>query len=132
MNIVRACAFISLLAAASASVAQPADSSRMIFFDWGKSELTRDATTTLDRLAAEFLASGKQVMTLQSHSDRSGSRAVNLRMSRKRADIVADYLRSRGVAPQAIKIEAKGEDDLLVDTQDGVREVQNRRIDIQF
>lgn len=121
-----------LLAATSAGAAPSLDPSRMIFFDWGKSELSGDAKATLDRLAGEFAASGKTELTVRSHSDRSGDAAVNLRMSRKRANVAADYLKAKGVPADAIRIDALGEGDLLIDTQDGVREVQNRRIDIAF
>lgn len=104
----------------------------MVFFDWGKAELSGDAKVTLDRAAAEFSASGQPILTLRAHSDRSGSAATNLRMSHKRAELAADYLREKGVPASSIRIEAIGEGDLLIDTADGVREVQNRRIDILF
>ncbi|WP_037500485.1 OmpA family protein [Sphingomonas jaspsi] len=104
----------------------------MIFFDWGKSELSGDGKATLDRIATEFAASGKAQLTLSSHSDRSGSSIVNLAMSRKRAEVAAAYLESKGIAPAAIRIVAVGEADQLIQTDDGVREIQNRRIDIQF
>lgn len=112
--------------------AQPADNGHMLFFDWGKAELTGDAKATLDRIAEEFRASGKGQLLLQSSSDRSGPAGANLRMSRKRADSAADYLVGKGIARSAIRIEAMGESQPLIETQDGVREVQNRRIDVRF
>jgi len=124
--------FLAMVAPLSALCAQPADNSRMLFFDWGKAELTGDAKATLDRIAEEFRASGKGQILLQSSSDRSGPASANLRMSRKRADSAADYLAGKGIARSAIRIEALGESRPLIETQDGVREVQNRRIDVRF
>lgn len=128
----RAAALMIVLSLASIASPQPVDPARMIFFDWGKAELSGDAKSTLDRVTAEFEASGQPLITLRSHSDRSGSAATNLRVSRIRAAAAADYLRAKGVADDSIRIVALGESDLLIDTQDGVREIQNRRIEVIF
>lgn len=126
-------AYLSFCLSAVAFAGTPSvDPARMVFFDWGKAELSGDAKSTLDRAAAEFTASDQPTLTLRAHSDRSGGAATNLRMSRKRAELAADYLREKGVSASSIRIEAVGEGDLLIDTADGVREVQNRRIDILF
>lgn len=126
------CLGAAALAMAASAGAQPVDAGRMIFFDWGKPELTGDAKATLDRLASEFAASGKAAIRLQSHSDRSGPASVNLRMSRVRGEAVAAYLETKGVPASAIRVEAFGEADALIPTADGVREVQNRRVDVIF
>lgn len=128
----RAAAVSLCLSLAAVASAQPVDPARMIFFDWGKADLSGDAKSTLDRVAADFEASGRRVITLRSHSDRSGSAATNLRMSRIRAVAAAEYLRAKGVAGDSIRIVALGESDLLIETQDGVREIQNRRIEVIF
>lgn len=123
---------LALMVACGAVHAQPVDGAKMVFFDWGKQELSVDAKATLDRLADEFQQSGATRLELQSHSDRSGPASANVRMSRKRAEMVSDYLVSRGVSRSAIRIEAMGEADPLIATQDGVREIQNRRVELKF
>lgn len=117
---------------AASAGAQPVDASHMVFFDWGKLELSSDARATLDRLASEFPASGKRAILLKSHSDRSGPASVNLRMSRVRGDVVASYLEAKGIPSSTIRVEAFGEGDALIPTEDGVREMQNRRVDVIF
>lgn len=117
---------------AASAGAQQVDPTHMVFFDWGKPELTGDAKATLDRLAADFAASGKTLIQLRSHSDRSGPAGANLRISRSRGDTVAAYLRSKGIRAEAIRVEAVGEAEALIPTEDGVREVQNRRVDVIF
>ena len=71
-------------------------------------------------------------MTVSGFADRSGSDAYNVGMSQRRADSVRAYLASRGVPNSAIRTEAYGESRPLVDTADGVREPQNRRVEISF
>lgn len=64
------------------------------------------------------------------HTDSTGTPAYNLALSRRRAEAVAAELVNRGVARQAIAIQAFGETKPLVATADGVREPQNRRVEI--
>ena len=108
------------------AVAQEAAPTR-IFFDWGKPELTSDSKTTLDGLASHF--SGTRLL-LAGHSDRSGPAPGNIVSARRRAEAARDYLVSKGVPLGAMRIVSFGENRPLVPTEDGVREVQNRRVEI--
>ncbi|EFH11182.1 OmpA family protein, partial [Teichococcus cervicalis] len=64
------------------------------------------------------------------HADRSGSPQYNQRLSQRRADAVAAELVRQGVSRSAITVQAFGESRPLVPTADGVREPQNRRVEI--
>ena len=66
------------------------------------------------------------------HTDTVGSDAYNMRLSRRRAESVAARLEKDGIASSEIEIVAKGKRDLLVPTADGVREPQNRRVQIVY
>jgi len=66
------------------------------------------------------------------HADRSGPDAVNLAASRRRAAAVKTYLAAHGVAAAAISVSAYGETRPIIVTEDGVREAQNRRVEISF
>ena len=101
-----------------------------VFFDWGKSEITRDASATLDEIASAY-RDGMRV-ELVGHSDRSGSTWSNLRSSRKRAEAVRDYLAGKGIPGTAIALSAVGEREPIIATDDGVREVQNRSVEIRI
>lgn len=103
----------------------------LVFFDWGKTELSNDAKTGLDAVANRFQATPR-AMTIDGHSDKSGASASNLRSSRIRATIVRDYLAGKGVPASAMTIRAYGESWPLVATEDGVREVQNRRVEVRW
>ena len=104
----------------------------MVFFDWGKGELRRDDAATLDKLAEAWRARPSARLRLTGHSDRSGSAAVNRRTGLQRAAMVRAELEKRGVPRNAISIASFGEEQPLVPTEDGVREVQNRRVVIAF
>ena len=55
-----------------------------------------------------------------------------MRLSRRRAESVAAEREMDGIASSEIEIVAKGKRDLLVPTKDGVREPQNRRVQIVY
>ncbi|HXG99764.1 MAG TPA: OmpA family protein [Sphingomicrobium sp.] len=103
-----------------------------IFFDWGKPEIARDGGAILDAAATAFLKNPAAPMRLSGHTDRSGTADGNRRSALKRAEAVRDYLETRGVPRGAMTLVSLGEDRPLIATEDGVREVQNRRVEISF
>jgi outer membrane protein OmpA-like peptidoglycan-associated protein len=104
----------------------------IVFFDWDKDEITPAAAAILDNAAAAYQQTGRASVTLAGHADRSGSDAYNVGLSQRRANNVRSYLAGRGVPDGSITTEAFGESRPLVDTADGVREPQNRRVEITF
>ncbi len=103
-----------------------------IFFDWGKPVITRDAASVLDDAATAFLQGPRGKLRLTGHADRSGPASSNRLSALRRAEAVRDYLVRRGVPRGAMTLVSFGEERPLVVTQDGVREVQNRRVEIGF
>jgi len=104
----------------------------LVFFDWDKSLITAEAAAILDRAAEQYAATGQTSVVLAGHADRSGSEEYNQRLSQHRADAVKAYLVTKGVPDTASTTEAFGEGRPLVETADGVREPQNRRVEITF
>ena len=104
----------------------------MVFFDWGKPELRRDDGETLDKVAEAYRAGPGVRLSLTGHADRSGSAAANRAAGLRRAETVRAELEKRGIPRNAMTLASFGEDRPLVPTEDGVREVQNRRVEIAF
>ena len=104
----------------------------MVFFDWGKDELRRDDSETLDKAAEVHRANPGARLRIEGHSDRSGGAAVNRRAGLARAEMVRAELERRGIPGNAMQLTSFGEERPLVPTEDGVREVQNRRVEIVF
>jgi outer membrane protein OmpA-like peptidoglycan-associated protein len=110
----------------------PAPRSYLVFFDFNKSDLTPQATETVDQAANNAGPAHVTQLTVTGHTDTVGSDAYNLRLSRRRAESVAAQLEKDGVTASEIAIVAKGKRDLLVPTADGVKEPQNRRVQIVY
>lgn len=119
---------LTLFLAATAAVQPVAPAPMMIFFDSGGKEIRREWEPVLD--GAVKAAAGGTRLRIVGHSDRTGSAAVNRRTSLERARIVADALIARGVASASLLVSGEGEDRPFIPTADGVREIQNRRVDI--
>src|SRR5918999_408938 len=109
------------------SVAPP---SFMVFFDWDRSNLSQQALATIKQAADAFKTKGNARITATGHTDTSGPEAYNMALSLRRANAVKDALVRNGVPAQAITVIGRGEAGLLVQTADGVREPQNRRVEI--
>jgi iron complex outermembrane receptor protein len=106
--------------------------SYMVFFDFNKFDLTAQAIAIVDQAARNASPAKVTQLTVTGHTDTVGSDAYNLRLSRRRAESVAAELEKQGIPSSEIEIVAKGKRDLLVPTADGVREPQNRRVQIVY
>jgi iron complex outermembrane receptor protein len=106
--------------------------SYLVFFDFNKSDLTSQAVTIVDQAAKNAGPAHVTELTVTGHTDTVGSDAYNMRLSRRRAESVAAQLEKDGIASSEIEIVAKGKRDLLVPTADGVKEPQNRRVQIVY
>jgi outer membrane receptor protein involved in Fe transport len=106
--------------------------SYQVFFDFNKSDLTPEAVKVVDEAAAHAAPAKVTRIDVTGHTDTVGSDAYNMRLSRRRAESVAAELEARGIPASEIAIFAKGKKDLLVPTKDGVREPQNRRVQIVY
>ena len=102
----------------------------MVFFDWDRSNLSQQALNTIKQAAGAFKSKGNARITATGHTDTSGPEAYNMALSLRRANAVKDALVREGVPAQAIAVIGRGEQGLLVQTGDGVREPQNRRVEI--
>ena len=104
----------------------------IIFFDFDKSNITPEAASILDNAAQAYSTTGQAQAMLAGHADKSGSDDYNQALSQRRADAAKAYLVGKGVPEASIGTEAFGESRPLVETADGVREPQNRRVEITF
>ncbi len=117
--------------AVTAPPPQPAAAqSFMVFFDWDKSDLSQQALTTIQQAADAYRKGGNPRISAIGHTDTSGPENYNMALSLRRANAVKNALVQDGVPATQIEVIGKGEHDLLVPTPDGVREPQNRRVEI--
>jgi outer membrane protein OmpA-like peptidoglycan-associated protein len=103
-----------------------------VFFEWNKADITPEAASILDNAVTQYQNCGNARVMVAGYTDTSGSAKYNQGLSQRRADSVKAYLTSKALPDGAITTEAFGETNLRVQTADGVREVQNRRVEITY
>ena len=118
-------------AAPAVAAAAPVAAARtfLVFFDWSKADLTDRARQIIGE-AASSRGAGVTRIEVNGFTDRSGSDSFNQGLSERRANAVAAELVRRGVPRNEIVTRGFGEANNLVPTADGVREPQNRRVEI--
>jgi OOP family OmpA-OmpF porin len=100
-----------------------------VFFAFDGATIGAEDKELLRGIAAELNAHPERTVTLIGYSDWQGQEKYNLRLSQKRADVVAEFLRSEGVAPDHIHTDARG----AQDSPEGLAKNQarfDRRVDI--
>lgn len=103
-----------------------------VLFDFDKAVLKPDGKSKLDDLAAKVKGINLEVVIAIGHSDSIGADAYNQKLSVRRAESVKAYLVSKGVEPNRIYTEGKGEKQPVASnkTKDGRQ--KNRRVEIEI
>lgn len=102
----------------------------IVFFGFDKSGLDAKARGKVASLAAAIKRTHATEVIIAGHADRSGRTGYNQKLSDRRADAVVKALVAAGVSPGIIKRAAYGETQNRVQTKDGQREAQNRRVEM--
>jgi len=108
----------------------PAARTYLVFFDWDKYNLTPRADQIIAEAASDSKTAATTTIDVSGYTDTSGTPVYNQGLSERRAKAVAAQLVADGVPTSEIAIHAYGETHLLVPTGPGVREPQNRRVEI--
>jgi len=121
------------MAAAPAAAPTPAVAaarSYLVFFDWDKATLTDRARQIIHEAADNSTHVQYTRIEVNGYTDTSGTPQYNQGLSIRRAGAVQAELIKDGVPAAAITTQGFGETHLLVPTGAGVREPQNRRVEI--
>lgn len=97
------------VAAAPKPAAQKVTLAADALFDFDKAVLRPEGKSKLDKLSADIKGIKLEVIIAVGHADRFGSDAYNQKLSEKRAEAVKAYLVSKGVEPNRVYTEGKGE-----------------------
>jgi OmpA family len=116
-----------------APVAAPAPApakTYLVFFDWDKATLTPRATEIIAQAASDSHTNQVTTIDVNGYTDTSGTPVYNQGLSVRRARAVEAQLVSDDVPASEITVQGFGDTHLLVQTGAGVREPQNRRVEI--
>lgn len=103
---------------------------KALYFDSGKSDLSRDHKEVLDALVDRSERYNDYNILIVAHADSVGDEDKNMTLSEERFLAVTDYLRKRSVAPSNIVTRVRGEHDPAVVGDSDYRHARNRRVEV--
>jgi outer membrane protein OmpA-like peptidoglycan-associated protein len=101
-----------------------------VFFEFDKASLSREGERVVRQAADSYRRTGAARIEVTGYTDLSGTPRYDLDLSKRRAASVRAALVAQGVPAATITESWRGKQSPLVATADGVREPQNRRVDI--
>ena len=101
-----------------------------ILFATNKSELSPASREALTKFATSLKNSPDTDVTIYGHTDNTGTRAVNERISKERADAVANFLVGQGISRSRLTTEGLAFDQPVADNSTAEGRAQNRRVEI--
>jgi OOP family OmpA-OmpF porin len=100
-------------------------------FDFDKATIRKDAQGQLDELVSKLAGVTLEVIIATGHTDSIGTEEYNLALSKRRSDAVKAYLVSKGIEPNRVYTEGKGESQPVADNRTAEGRQKNRRVDIE-
>ncbi|HYL37095.1 MAG TPA: OmpA family protein [Bryobacteraceae bacterium] len=104
-----------------------------VYFGLGRSTLTKEDQAKLDDAISKIHGMQNYIMEVEGFADRTGDRAYNRELSRRRADAVVHYLAVEHDVPlRVIREVGAGADFPDADNQTREARKQNRRVDVRI
>ncbi len=101
-----------------------------VLFQFNSARLTREAQGTLSDITEVIQnAPGRQI-SVEGHTDSIGTTSYNKRLSLRRANSVADGLRTRGIAGERLRVTGYGEGSPIASNNSEAGRSRNRRVEI--
>lgn len=105
---------------------------RGVNFATDSAELTPDSRAVLDEAVETLKKYPELRVEIAGHTDNVGDRSYNIGLSQRRADAVADYFRTNGVAPGRLTTRGYGPDQPVADNATEAGRLQNRRVELRL
>ncbi|CAH1747383.1 Flagellar motor protein MotB [Thauera humireducens] len=99
-------------------------------FASGSTVIRPSLASALDTIAPSLASEAGVAIKVVGHTDSQGSEMVNLRLSIDRAEAVVAYLATRGVAPERLTADGRGEADPLTGNATEEGRARNRRVEL--
>lgn len=106
------------------------DENSGVTFATNQADLTPASMQNLDKVVKVFIEFPDTNILVQGHTDSTGSDAYNMELSKKRANSVVEYLKSKGVAANRLSMEGLGETIPRFDNNTPEGRSKNRRVEI--
>jgi outer membrane protein OmpA-like peptidoglycan-associated protein len=103
---------------------------RGVSFQTGRAMLTPEGRDVLRDIASQLVENPGYRVQISGHTDNTGSRAANLRLSLARARTVETFLEANGVPPTQVTAKGFGPDVPIAPNTTATGRAQNRRVEL--
>jgi outer membrane protein OmpA-like peptidoglycan-associated protein len=103
-----------------------------ILFETGKSVLTANSYTELDRLYNILMDDPQIRIEISGHTDKTGSEPLNFKLSEARAKTVVDYLVRKGIDQSRLEYKGFGSLQPIADNATAAGRTKNRRVEFKI
>ncbi|HEK1691330.1 membrane protein [Pseudomonas putida] len=103
-----------------------------VLFDTGRADLKNSASRTVLKLVQFLQLNPRRVVRIEGYADNTGAPEDNLKLSRDRAQAVADMLVDLGVDEKRLQVEGYGDQYPIEANASERGRAQNRRVEIVF
>jgi outer membrane protein OmpA-like peptidoglycan-associated protein len=101
-----------------------------ILFATNKSDLNASSKEALLKFAATLKETPETDVTIYGHTDNKGTREVNEKLSRERAESVSRFLTANAIAKERLTTQGKAFDEPVADNSTEAGRAQNRRVEV--
>ncbi len=103
-----------------------------VFFATGSNKLLPKSTASLNNVVKLLKENPSYIADIEGHTDNVGTEEKNDALSQARADVVADYLKSKGVSESQITAKGMGMNTPIADNSTPTGRAKNRRVEMKI
>jgi outer membrane protein OmpA-like peptidoglycan-associated protein len=101
-----------------------------VLFEINKSTLRSEHFSTLNPIVDYLISHPERTVTISGHTDNTGNEKHNLTLSKKRADVVAEYLVNNGVDINRVETSGLGSSKPIAENTSDKGKKKNRRVEL--
>ena len=120
------------IGASDASVAGPANTAKVIYFDFDSFVVKPEFQTVIEAHSRYLAANKTRKMAIEGHTDESGGREYNLALGQKRAEAVRRALGLLGVTDSQVEAVSFGKEKPAAAGFDDASMAKNRRAEVNY
>jgi outer membrane protein OmpA-like peptidoglycan-associated protein/outer membrane protein assembly factor BamB len=98
-----------------------------IHFEIGSARLRKESLNVLDRMIDSMKKNSTTKIEVRGHTDSTGGKELNNRLSLQRASAVTEYMIKKGLSPERVRPKGMGQDHPVADNKTPEGRSQNRR-----
>ena len=102
----------------------------LLYFENDMATLNTSSLSILPEIVETIINRNSVDISIIGHTDTTGDKNYNLKLSTRRAEAVSRLLIERGIKSEYLEISSHGKENPLIRTEDNVSEFRNRRVEI--